>query len=85
MNQKEMQIIGEGTYKIVFKCVIECETCRYHSIKSFYHSFVCPFTNTLNLSIIPFDSHFVHTMECVSCLCLKIVHALIANEMVKSA
>src|SRR5882762_4107887 len=43
-------------------------------MKPFYHYFVCPFINTVNFSMIPFDSYFVHTMECVSCLCLKVAN-----------
>jgi len=75
-NYTEIQSIGEGIYKIVLKSVMEWDTCKYHSIKPFYHSFVCPFTNTLNFCVIPFDPHFVHTMECVSYLCHKIANAM---------
>jgi len=57
-NYREIHSIDEGTYKIVQKNVIECETCRYYSIKPFYHSFVCPFINTVNFSIIP----LIHTL-----------------------
>src|ERR1700729_3952630 len=49
-NYREIQGIDEGTYKIVLKSVMECETCKYYSVKPFYHYFVCPFTNTLNFS-----------------------------------
>ena len=76
MNYREILGIDQGTYKMVFKSVVECVTCKYHSMKPFYHYFVYHFTNALNVSVIPFDSHFVHTVECVSCLCLNI-----ANEM----
>src|SRR5882762_7816219 len=50
--------------KIILKSVIECETCKYNSIKPFHHYFVCPFTNTVNFSEIPFDPYFIHTMKC---------------------
>jgi hypothetical protein len=42
---------------------------------------VCSFTNTLKLSIIPSDSHSVHTIECVSCLCLKIANRMHLQQM----
>jgi hypothetical protein len=76
VEPSKIQSIGEGTYKIILKSVIECETCKYDSIKPFHHYFACPFTNTLNFSIIPYDPYFVHTMECVSCLCLKIANLM---------
>jgi hypothetical protein len=38
-NYREFHGIGEGIYKIIFKSVIECETCKYHSINLFYHYF----------------------------------------------
>ena len=75
-NYTEIHNIGEGIYKIVVKSVMECETCKYHSIKPFYHYFVYHFTNALNFSMIPFGPHFVHTVECVSCLCLKIANGM---------
>jgi hypothetical protein len=45
----------------------------YNTLKD---DFVCFFTNTVNFSTIPFDSHYIHTMECVSCLCLKIANVM---------
>jgi hypothetical protein len=47
-NYREIQSIGERIYKIIFKSVIECETCKYYSTKPFYHSFVCFFTFTFH-------------------------------------
>ena len=45
----------------------------YNTLKDY---FVYSFTNTLNFSIIPFDSHIVHTMKHVLCLCLKIANGM---------
>jgi len=39
-----------------------------HSINTLKDDFVCSFTNTINFSIIPFDSYFIHTMKYVSML-----------------
>jgi hypothetical protein len=51
-NYTKNHNIGDGIYKIVLKSVMECETCKYHSIEPFYHYFVCPFTNTLNYRML---------------------------------
>jgi hypothetical protein len=50
-NYKEIHNIGEGTYTLIFKSVMECETCRYHSMKPFCHYFVYVFTDTSNFSV----------------------------------
>jgi hypothetical protein len=36
----------------------------------------CPSANTVNFSEIPFESHFVHTMECIPWLCLNITNLM---------
>ena len=75
-NFREIQSIGEGTYTIVVERldgIILASFTFYNTLKD---DFVCSFTNTVNFFIIFFDSHFIHTMECVSCLCLKIANVM---------
>jgi len=54
----------ERLYRMVF-----ASFTFYNALKD---GFACSFMDTANFSEIPFDSHFVHTVECISCLCLKI-------------
>ena len=37
----------------------------------FYHIYVSLSTNSLNFWVNPFVPYFIHTLECVSCLCLN--------------
>ena len=71
-NHREIQSIGEVIDKIVVERLYRMVFTSFTFHNTLKDYFVCPFINTLNVSVIPFDSHFVHTMECVSCLCLKI-------------
>jgi len=52
-NYREILGIDQRAYKMVFKSVVECVTCKYHSIKPFYHYCVCLLINTQNFSVIP--------------------------------
>ena len=75
-NFREIQSIGEGTYKIVVERLHGIVLSSFTFYNALKDDFVCSFTNTVNFAIIPFDLHFVHTMECVSCLCLKIANVM---------
>jgi hypothetical protein len=75
-NYVEIKGIGEGIYKIVVQRLYRMVfiSITFHNTLKDY--FVCPSINTLNFSMIPFGPHFVYTMECVSCLCLKIANGM---------
>jgi len=71
-NSREIHSFGEGRYKIVLKGIRNVKLASYIH-KAFHHYFVPPFTKTVNFSGILFDPHFVHTMECTSCLCTRLL------------
>ena len=73
---REIQSVSEGTYKIVVERFHRIVLTSFTFHNTFKDYFVCPFINTLNFSVIPFYPYFVHTMECVSCLCLKIASVM---------
>jgi len=69
-NFREIHSIGEGTYKIMVERLYRMVLASFTFYNTLKNDFVCLFTNTVNFSEIPFYSHFVHTVECISCLCL---------------
>jgi hypothetical protein len=54
MDQKEIQSIGEGTYKIVVERLYGIVLASFTFYNTLKDDFVCSFTNTVNFSIIPF-------------------------------
>jgi len=67
-NYREIHSIDEGTYKIVFKNVMECKLVNT-ILWAFYHYFACPYQYCEFLYNSFLDSYFVHTMEVVFHAC----------------